>query len=709
MVASGAPLAEILDVIARAIDAQSGMLSSILLADEDGRHLRDGVAPGLPAGYRDAIDGLAIGEGIGTCGTAAHRKERVVASDIAHDPSWDDFRDLAREHGLGASWSTPILGSSGELLGTFALYYREPREPSREDLDLIDRAAHLARLAIERYRMDRERAALLARAEAAREELQLIYQLSTAASRAESLERVYDLALDTIQRLLRTDRASALLLDRKRVMRFVAWRGLSDEYRRVVEGHSPWHPYDPEPRAIFVGDVETDPAMASYLPVFRREAIGAIAFVPLVYGERLLGKFMVYFREPRAFGERDRQVASTIADHVAWAVGRLRAERDVREANRKKDEFLAMLGHELRNPLAPIRTAVELMRLRDSEHRYQRELSVLERQVDHLVRLVEDLLDVSRITRGKIELRMERVEIADVVANALEITGPLLEERRQRVQVRVPPNGAAVRGDRARLGQVVSNLLTNAAKYSDPGGQISVAATAEEGAVVLRVRDTGIGISPDVLPHVFDAFTQERQATDRARGGLGLGLAIVKHIVESHGGSVEAASAGRGRGAQFTIRLPRDADAPEPSPDGQKRREAPSGAGLRVLVVDDNADAARMLVEALTATGHTTRCAHDAPSALRVAEEFEPDVAILDIGLPVMDGYQLAARFRARPRLARIPLIALTGYSQEEDRARSARAGFAAHLAKPVDLEALLSTIHGLGPEGHRDSSHPLR
>ena len=365
-----------------------------------------------------------------------------------------------------------------------------------------------------------------------------------------------------------------------------------------------------------------------------------------------------------------------------------RARQDAEVASRAKDEFLAMLGHELRNPLAPILTALQLLRLRGVKAA-ERERQVIERQVQHLVSLVDDLLDVSRITRGKVQLHARPVNISEVIAKAIETASPLLEQKGHDLRVDVPREGLVIDGDADRLAQVIANLLNNAAKYTENGGRITVRAAAAGGEVVIRVEDTGIGIAPDMLPRVFDLFVQERQALDRAQGGLGLGLAIVRSLVTLHGGRVEACSDGPGRGAAFVVHLPLStAEMPaveeQTAPPFRRAEE-----GRRILVVDDNVDAATMLADALTAQGHVARIAADGVEALRLAADFQPEVALLDIGLPVMDGYEVARRLRADLRHAGITLVAVTGYGQEQDRRRSTAAGFSAHLVKPVDLEQL--------------------
>jgi signal transduction histidine kinase/ActR/RegA family two-component response regulator len=390
-----------------------------------------------------------------------------------------------------------------------------------------------------------------------------------------------------------------------------------------------------------------------------------------------------------ARAEVERGLRQLAAQTQALEDARARAE----EATRAKDEFLAMLGHELRNPLAPIMTALQLMRLKNQTSREQ---EVIERQVASLMRLVDDLLDVSRITRGKIDLQMRAVECAEVAARAIETASPALERKQQRLDIDVPKTGLVLHADPARVAQIVSNLLTNASKYSDEGRVIALRAAREGGYAVIRVRDEGIGIAPDMLDRVFELFEQHPQALDRSAGGLGLGLAIVRSLVHMHGGRVRAISEGIGHGSEFIVELPLAAavapsagvvSAPTLSPD------LPRGDGEHVLIVDDNEDAARLLYEALTALGYQARIAMDGPRALRVADEFRAAIGVLDIGLPVMDGYELARQLRAR---GGIRLIAVTGYGQPSDHERSRAVGFDAHLVKPIELGELARLIDRL-------------
>ena len=389
---------------------------------------------------------------------------------------------------------------------------------------------------------------------------------------------------------------------------------------------------------------------------------------------------------------------ASIVDITAEKQARAAAD----EASQAKDDFLAMLGHELRNPLAPILTALHLMRLR-GEGAYARERAVIARQVNHLARLVDDLLDVSRATRGALRLECTPMEVAPVVADAVETAGPLIEERRHRLEVTVPRTGLLVNADAVRLAQVVGNLLSNAAKYTPPGGRIRVSAVADGDHVVVEVADDGAGIPQELLPRVFDAFTQGRQGLDRKQGGLGLGLAIARQLIVGHGGTIDARSAGAGRGTTMVVRLPRvrQPSAADSSTD-DLARDGRAGSGRRVLVVDDNPDAAELLEDALACAGHEVRTAPDGPSALQLVKSFAPDIAFLDIGLPVMDGYELAGLLRRLPGLRGVPLVAVTGYAQDDDRQRALDSGFTEHLAKPLDPERVLECIERLRPAGGR-------
>jgi signal transduction histidine kinase len=391
---------------------------------------------------------------------------------------------------------------------------------------------------------------------------------------------------------------------------------------------------------------------------------------------------------------------------------RERAEAALKEADQRKNAFLATLSHELRNPLAAIANAVRVLQITvPGDPRAAASRDVLGRQVAHLVRLIDDLLDVSRITSGKITLRKERVELGAVIARAIETVRPLLLERRQRLDLHGPREPVPLDADPVRLAQVVSNLLTNAAKFTGEEGRIEVTTERTGGEAVLVVRDSGIGLDAEMLPHIFDLFSQGKQDECRAGGGLGVGLALVRELVGLHGGTVSAASPGRGAGAEFTVRLPLAEASQATGGEPAARAGRPSGQGPadghRILVVDDNRDAAESLAALLTLLGHEVSQAHDGPAALELARTLVPDLILLDIGMPGMSGYEVARTLRGAPEASAVTLIALTGYGSADDRRESREAGFDGHLVKPIDFDALERTLMQLPPARRRNPRHP--
>ncbi|MBW3624592.1 MAG: response regulator [Armatimonadetes bacterium] len=372
----------------------------------------------------------------------------------------------------------------------------------------------------------------------------------------------------------------------------------------------------------------------------------------------------------------------------------IRAERALKEADQRKDEFLAMLAHELRNPLAPILNAAEVLKTHGtSPSMVERVQAIIERQTRHMARLVDDLLDVSRITQGKVELRKERVDLAAVISQAVQAVRPTIEARDQDLSVFVPMEPVTIEADPARLQQVVANLLTNASKYNKHGGKIILTAGRADDEAFIRVNDTGLGISPDLLPHVFDLFFQADHSLDRSQGGLGLGLTLVHRLVEQHGGSVRASSPGIGHGSEFEIRLPPCEPVLEEKRTGETEGGGPHAPApsLQILVVDDNQDAADLLSEMLSMLGHHVRTAYEGLTALEIARDQSPQVVLLDIGLPGLDGLAVARSLRQRGMKG--TLIATSGYGQEEDRAKTRAAGFDHHLVKPIVFDSLLELI----------------
>jgi signal transduction histidine kinase len=489
------------------------------------------------------------------------------------------------------------------------------------------------------------------------------------------------------------------------------WRELLSRSRcgGIHRGQVPWETGKPLAEAVgcaadgmsllFVGGEVSEPdarLVCSMLPLLNA-AFSAQHALAAANGELDVARSEIRQASAlmKALDETRSQLDQSLVELDLQARSLEQARTRAEQATRAKDNFMAMLGHELRNPLAPIKTALDLLKLRGV---WSREHEVMQRQVSHMIRLVDDLLDVSRIAGGKLSLHRAPVQISEVIARALETASPLIDERRQEIIVDVPREGLGVCGDAARLEQVFSNLLTNASKYSDPGQRIEVVARRAGPAVRVQVRDQGIGIEASMLDDVFALFHQQGRGLDRSQGGLGLGLAIVRNLVHLHDGKVKAESEGPGRGSTFTVDLPLDQESRD-AHDALAGESAvdPGAARMRIMVVDDNADARDTLARALRALGHETLAAADAFEALQGVDEFDPDGAVLDIGLPVMDGYELARLLRQRPGKP-ITLLALTGYGQPEDKARARSAGFDAHFVKPVDFSQLLAALAGPVP-----------
>jgi PAS domain S-box-containing protein len=368
---------------------------------------------------------------------------------------------------------------------------------------------------------------------------------------------------------------------------------------------------------------------------------------------------------------------------------------ELAQADRQKNEFLAMLAHELRNPMAPIANGLEILGRSASDPRSAAMTEMMRRQLDTLVRLVDDLLDVSRIVQNRIELHRERVSLDQVVQAALETVGPVIEAHGHHIRIALPEGPVAVDGDVVRLGQVLANLLLNAAKFSDRPATIELAAEYIYGSVAIHVRDQGIGIAPDLLPRVFDLFAQGDHSLDRSRGGLGIGLTLSRRLVELHGGTLTASSAGPGQGSEFVVQLPAELDGPDAEAAAPVRLETTPSKPRRVLVVDDSVDAGESTAALIRLWGHQTRVLTDAAGVLDVLRGFRPDVVLLDIGLPGIDGYDLARQIRAVDGGDRVVLAALTGYGRDEDRRLAEEAGFDHHLVKPVDIDRLEAILAG--------------
>jgi signal transduction histidine kinase/ActR/RegA family two-component response regulator len=446
-------------------------------------------------------------------------------------------------------------------------------------------------------------------------------------------------------------------------------------------------------QTLSVGDARTDRRLRDGGGVLAE--IGAVSAitVPLMEDRRFAAAFFVHHAERRRWRDDEQALVKDVAERTWEAVRRARSERNLREEHRRKDEFLATLAHELRNPLGPLRTGLQLLGELERDHpAAPRVRDMMNRQFTHLVRLVDDLLDLSRVSRGLIELRKEIVDLATIVESAVETSSPLIEAGRHELSVLLPPEPLLVEADPVRLTQVLGNLLNNAAKYTPPGGRITLKGEREAHEVVVRVSDTGVGIPPDMLRRVFDMFTQVRGSANQEQAGLGIGLTLVRRLTDLHGGTVAAES--DGRGSTFTVRLPLARPAGRRGPVVPEAAAVPpAAAALRVLVVDDNTDAAEMLTMLVEFQGHATERAHSGPAAIEAADRFRPDVVFLDIGLPGMDGYQVARELRRREGRAAALLVALTGWGSDEDQNRAREAGFDHHLTKPADPEAIASLL----------------
>ncbi len=869
-----------------------GPLYSILLLEE-GQRLRHGAAPSLPDAWNAAIDGVEIGPQVGSCGAAAYLKQPVYVSDIGVDPRWALFRELALSHGLRACWSTPILSTEGEVLGTIALYHRAPASPQPDDLQFVEAISSLAGIAIERKNAE---AALSLRAR----QQAVVAELGQRALTDPALDPLMEEAVRNVAAVLEVEFCKVLELLPGREGMFlragIGWKeglvgnavigigldsqagytllskepvlvwDLRSETRfsgppllhehGVVSGISvvipaaegPWgvmgahatrcrrfteddiHFFQSvanvlasaierrrieerlreETRTIEaihrVGQVlaaeldlptllqratdaateitdaqfgaffynVTDAAGESFMlytlsgispdvfasfpmpratslfgPIFRGESsiriedvrqdsrygrnapyyglppghppVRSYLAAPVVSrsGEALGGLFFGH-EEAGVFTARHERIVESLAAQAAVALDnahlfqqakeaeqRLLSQQEVLrrhaeelvERDRAKDEFLAMLAHELRNPLSPMLSAVELMERRALDDPIlARARDTLRRQVRQMTRLVDDLLDVSRITRGAIELKLERMDLCAVVERSEQTSRPFMEERGHRFVVTVEPGEYPVEGDPMRLEQVLNNLLNNAAKYTDPGGAITLRLARESGGAALTVTDTGRGIPHEMLPRIFDLFTQVEPGIDRGLGGLGLGLTLAQRLVAMHHGSLFAHSEGPGQGSEFTVRLPlRDAEGELSGPGAVPLPAPTEERSLALLVVDDNQDAAITLSHLLEIMGHRVAVAYDGLTGVEAALANPPDAALLDIGLPGIDGYEVARRLRAHAETAGVTLIAISGYGQARDRERAKEAGFDHHLIKPVDPDALQALLRTLG------------
>lgn len=628
--------------------------------------------------------------------------EPVIIDDLGTDAR---FAIPGRLLELGiVSGLSVVLPGRDRPFGTLGAFSTRTRTFSRDDVHFHQAVANVVAAAIQRRRDEADLAAVRDELEIQLADMTRLHTLNEQLSGSLELPEVLERVLEAVTGLQGADRGVVTLYDPdRRTMPTAASIGFEPD--QLADGGNGTGPlaFEGTPDAFsggtLVADVESIvavPVVATHVRVARRVGCRTVCITPLlIHGGDFVGTIATYF--PRVYRPSDREtgLVELYARQAAASIENARLYRELREADRRKGEFLAMLGHELRNPLSPILNAVHLFGLpgtttKDLEYA----MPVVERQVRHLARLVDDLLDVSRINTGKVELRPSRFDLREATARALETSRPILEEKNHTLTLEMLEEPLPLLADATRLEQVLGNLLNNAAKYTEPGGRIELEVRREGDEGVVRVRDNGIGMDPEVLARIFDLFAQADRSLDRSQGGLGIGLTLARRLVEMHGGSLQAKSEGLGLGSEFSVRLPL-AKAPSglSKPSASEPRPAFVERPRRVLIVDDNIDGARLLARILDAGGHLTTLAHDGVQALAIARGAQPDAILLDIGLPGMDGYEVARRLRQTEGLQRVLLIAVTGYGQDRDRARSIDAGFDYHLVKPVDVSSIRELI----------------
>jgi PAS domain S-box-containing protein len=689
------------------IPALGAVAGGLVVLSEDGQQLivvqRTGYTDDYAARYqRHAVtDAVPSGEAVRT-GHPVYFESRAELCE-----RFPEVAGQAARQGYEAGAAVPMIGRAGPL-GALVFRYASGRRFLHEERALIETMAVFFAQALERARLYE-----IERQSAARQ------RLLADASRTFAQGKLA--VAEVVARVVET-----------------AGREIGDACTLMFRGADPnelvlqaaWHA-DPEIRAatvrllgetpssagagingrvlatgkgIFLPEIDQESLSAAVAPghreFLRRHPLSSMICVPLRIEGQVMGTLAVARHQPSPAHTRgDFSVLQELADLAALAISNAQKFERVQESDRRKDEFLAMLAHELRNPLAPMKTALDLMKIRGAGV-VSREWEIVDRQLGHLARLVDDLLDVSRITHGRVQLEKNALDLWDVLGKALEQAGPLIQQRSHRLHLEPPTAAVYVQGDVDRLAQVFTNLLTNAAKYTPQAGDITVRVGASDKHAIVSIEDTGHGIEPAMLNAVFELFVQGERTLDRREGGLGLGLTLVRKLVELHGGSVSAHSLGKGRGSTFTVKLPLHAAPAVLVVSGSEPAQAAAAPSSRpqILVVDDNHDAADILAEALRLLGYDVVVAGDSGEALAIAGRQHIDIGILDIGLPGMNGYELAHRLRQIARS--IYLVAVSGYGQERDRAASVEAGFAVHLTKPVELKALMQALASHQPPG---------
>jgi PAS domain S-box-containing protein len=699
LVVKGTPLPEVLEALCDIVDRQatSRVRTSILLMQDDGLHLRPAAGRHMPATWARAVDPWPVGPENGACGAAAHRRETVVSSDVACDPLWTGRRELALKHGFRACWSTPIFSSGGSVLGTLALYYPTVHEPDASERRLVEVITRTAGVAIERKRGEEG-------TKTHSERLRLLWETAAVLLTAEEPEALVRVLFGRIAPHLKIDVVLnyAMVAGGDSLKLFYS-DGISAEHAAEFSVILPDSPLSGdvtrshEPHSV--SHIQRSPE-ADGTPM-KAMGLRAYACFPLNADERVLGLLAVGSRARDDFEVDELEFLRTVTRYMTVAYERLRLVRELREADRKKDDFIALLAHELRNPLAPLRNGLHVMRLASHDAAaVARARTIMERQLSHMVRLIDDLLDVSRISLNKLQLRRSRVTLAEIVSNAVETARPVIDRAEHHLEVVLPPEPVLLDADLTRLAQVLGNLLTNAGKFTPKGGHITLKAEVQGDAVLVAVEDDGIGLRPESLNAIFGMFSQVDHSVERSTGGLGIGLALVRGLTEMHGGSVRADSAGLGHGSRFSVRLPLAVTSQEER--AQSLAPAPDAPRRRILVADDNHDAVESLATMLRLSGNEVHTAADGIEAVALAEQLVPDVVLMDIGMPRLNGREATRRIRDQAWGKGMVVIALTGWGQESDRRLSREAGCDEHLVKPVDfaeLERLMAELCVRAPD----------
>jgi signal transduction histidine kinase/DNA-binding response OmpR family regulator len=701
---SGESLEVALSVLVRTAIEQMGgdARAGFYVSNPEGTELHQVV--GMPDSYARCVDGFKIGPDSLACGLVARTGEPVITRDVAKEPRWKPWLWLAEEYEFRSVWGFPVQTGVGKFVGTLALYFREPRDVTPRDHALAAALTHAAGIIIARHLAAEERdrvnealRSLNAQLVADVESMKRMQEVSTRMVAAGDFSALLDEILGAALGITGTDMGNIQLLEGE-ALKIVSQRGFKapflDFFDAVHKGYgATCGTAMQRGERVIVEDVTESPVFAGTpaLEVVLAADVRAVQSTPLVSRSgRLLGMFSTHYRAAHRPSESDLRMLDLLARQAADLIESKKAEESLKEADRRKDEFLATLAHELRNPLAPLRNGLQVMKLaRLDGNAVEQARAMMERQLVQMVRLIDDLLDLSRVSRGKVELKKERVALASVVQQAVETSRPLIEASGHDFKLDVLSEPIFVDADVIRLVQVISNLLNNAAKYTDRGGRVTLAVERQGSDAVVSVRDTGVGIPAHMLPKVFEMFTQVDRSLDKSQGGLGIGLSLVKKLVQMHGGTVEAKSDGHGMGSAFVVRLPvvlalageQEQAVADVKPARTSRR--------RILVVDDNRDSANSLAMLLRIMGNDTQTAHDGLEALEVAAVYRPDVILLDIGMPKLDGYETARRIRNAAWGKNVVLVAQTGWGQEEDKRRSQEVGFNLHMVKPVDPAAL--------------------